>query len=146
MAMSTTVTDPLKVVLADTYTLYLKTQNFHWNVTGEQFFSLHDMFEKQYEDLANAVDEIAERLRALGEKTPASFKEFLGLSTIEEAKGAPSDRDMIKLLEADQTKILNTLKGCLDVAQREGDEVTADMLISRMTVHEKNRWMLQSSL
>lgn len=141
------VTRALKHVLADSYTLYLKTQNYHWNVTGPNFQSLHLMFEGQYTDLAAANDEIAERIRALGEVAPGSYQAFAKLASIKEADDTPpAANDMVKHLADDQTTIIGTLKTALEAAQKAGDEVTVGMMADRLTVHEKNRWMLQSSV
>lgn len=140
------VSEALKTVLADSYTLYLKTQNFHWNVTGPQFRSLHLLFEEQYTDLQGAVDEVAERIRALGDTAPGSFKNFLKLSGIKEADDVPEATAMVKTLAKDQDVILASLKKALDAAEKAGDDVTIDLMTQRMTIHEKNRWMLNSSI
>ena len=140
------VAKALKHLLADNYTLYLKTQNYHWNVTGPNFRSLHLMFEEQYTDLTAANDVLAERIRSLGEQAPGSFKAFGALSTIKESDTVPGADAMVKELAKDQDKILKTLKTALEAAQKTGDEVTVGMVTERMTIHEKNRWMLQSSL
>jgi len=139
------VTEELKKVLADSYTLYLKTQNYHWNVTGPSFRSLHLMFEEQYTDLAAAVDEVAERIRALGDKAPGSFSQYGKTTSIKEGNENAKSIDMVKELANDQEVILKTLKNALDAAQEAEDEVTADLVIGRMTTHEKNAWMLKSS-
>lgn len=140
------ISSSLKRVLADSYTLYLKTQNFHWNVTGPQFQSLHVLFMAQYTDLQAAVDVIAERIRALGEFAPGSFKDFLALTKIKEATGKALSADkMLEALISDQGVILEGLNLALKAAQKAGDEVTTSLLTDRMTIHEKNRWMLQSS-
>jgi starvation-inducible DNA-binding protein len=140
------VIDSLKIVLANSYTLYLKTQNFHWNVTGPQFRSLHLLFEEQYTDLQAAVDEIAERIRSLGGTAPGSFAHFLKLTAIKEADSVPDADAMVKALAADQDVIIASLQKTLESAQKAGDEVTVGMVTDRMTIHEKNRWMLKSSL
>lgn len=140
------VTEALKTVLADSYTLYLKTQFFHWNVTGPHFRSLHLLFEEQYTDLQTAVDDIAERIRALGEVAPGSFKAYGRLSGIPEAESAPAAAEMVKTLASDQETILGSLKKALEAAQKAGDEATVGMVTDRITLHEKNRWMLKSSL
>ncbi|MCD6034810.1 MAG: dps1 [Rickettsiales bacterium] len=144
--MSTATTDALKIVLADSYTLYLKTQNYHWNVTGPQFKTLHLLFEEQYTDLAAAVDEIAERIRALGSKAPASFKNYDNLRTLKDGNENASAPQMIQELAADQELIVTCLKTLLTTAQKAGDEATADLAIGRIALHEKNAWMLKSSL
>lgn len=140
------VSEALKTVLADSYVLYLKTQNFHWNVTGPQFRSLHLLFEEQYTDLQAAVDEIAERIRALDDTAPGSFAQFLKLSGVKEAEEVPEAAAMLKTLAKDQDTILASLDKALQAAEKAGDDVTADLVTGRKTVHEKNRWMLKSSL
>ena len=134
----------LSVLLADTYTLYLKTHNYHWNVTGPMFQTLHTLFETQYNELALAVDEIAERIRALGEFAPGSYKEYAKLTNIKEADGIPSAEDMIKDLVKGQEAIAKTARSIVPVADEASDEVTLDLLTQRMTVHEKTAWMLRS--
>ncbi|WP_445766553.1 Dps family protein [Rheinheimera sp.] len=134
----------LSVLLADTYTLYLKTHNYHWNVTGPMFQTLHTLFETQYNELALAVDEIAERIRALGEFAPGSYKEYAKLTSIKEADGIPSAEDMIKDLVKGQEAIAKTARSIVPVADHAADEVTLDLLTQRMTVHEKTAWMLRS--
>lgn len=136
----------LKQSLADTYVLYLKTQNFHWNVTGPLFPQLHSLFESQYEALAEAVDELAERIRALGLQTPASFSEYLELSTLQEAKTVPSAEAMIAELLDDNETIVRTMRDAFDALDEVGDEITMDMFIERMTYHEKTAWMLRACL
>lgn len=140
------VSEALKTVLADSYTLYLKTQFFHWNVTGPHFKSLHLLFEEQYTDLQAAVDEIAERIRALGDVAPGSYKAFAKLTGIKEADDVPEAFAMVKTLAEDCDIILGSLQKALEAAQKAGDEVTVGMVTERMTIHEKNRWMLKSSL
>ena len=130
--------------LADTYVLYLKTQNFHWNVVDPRFHSLHEMFEEQYKDLAEAVDEIAERIRILRIRTPASMKEFLEITTLQENEGPLSANDMIQQLLHDHETIANYLRPKISVIQKLGDEGSADLLIERLRVHEKTAWMLRS--
>uniref|UniRef100_UPI0040470DA5 Dps family protein n=1 Tax=Rheinheimera sp. TaxID=1869214 RepID=UPI0040470DA5 len=134
----------LSILLADTYTLYLKTHNYHWNVTGPMFQTLHTLFETQYNELALAVDEIAERIRALGEFAPGSYKEYAKLTSIKEADGIPSAEDMIKDLVKGQEAIAKTARSIVPVADHAADEVTLDLLTQRMTVHEKTAWMLRS--
>lgn len=136
----------LKKILADSYTLYLKTQNYHWNVTGHQFGSLHSMFEEQYSDLAEAVDEIAERIRALNSPAPGSFQEFSKLKSINEASSLIDSDQMVKDLSSDNKKIADFMKEVVVICQSAQDETSADMLIERIQVHEKNAWMLDSSL
>ncbi|NND72736.1 MAG: DNA starvation/stationary phase protection protein [Rhodothermales bacterium] len=132
--------------LADSYTLYLKTHNFHWNVTGPMFVTLHTMFEEQYTDLATAVDEIAERIRALGFMAPGSFKKFAELSSIEEAGEVPDANEMIRQLVVGQEAVVRTARAVLPIAGDANDEPTVDLLTQRMHVHEKNAWMLRSLL
>ncbi|MDX5407135.1 MAG: DNA starvation/stationary phase protection protein [Chromatiaceae bacterium] len=134
----------LSVLLADTYTLYLKTHNYHWNVTGPMFQTLHTLFETQYNELALAVDEIAERIRALGEFAPGSYKEYAKLTSIKEADGIPTAEEMIKDLVKGQEAIAKTARSIVPTADEASDEVTLDLLTQRMTVHEKNAWMLRS--
>ncbi len=138
------VADSLSRALADTYTLYLKTQNFHWNVTGPQFRTLHLMFEEQYTDLAEAVDEIAERIRALGAVAPGSFAQFSKLSSIQEATSVPSAQDMVRQLVSDNETTDRTLRETANVAEEVNDLVTADLVTERMAVHEKAAWMMRS--
>lgn len=133
-------------LLADTYTLYLKTHNFHWNVTGPMFNALHLMFEAQYNELALAVDLIAERIRALGFPAPGSYREFLKLSTIPEATGSPAAEEMIRQLVEGQESIVRTARSIFPIVDDAHDEPTADLLTQRMQVHEKTAWMLRSLL
>jgi starvation-inducible DNA-binding protein len=136
----------LSKLLADTYTLYLKTHNFHWNVTGPMFRTLHLMFEEQYNELALAVDLIAERIRALGFPAPGTYKEFAKLSSISEEEGVPSAEDMIRKLVEGQEAVVRTARSLFLVLERSHDEPTADLLTQRMQVHEKTAWMLRSLL
>lgn len=138
------IAEGLSVLLADTYTLYLKTHNYHWNVTGPMFQTLHTLFETQYNELALAVDDIAERIRALGEFAPGSYKEYAKLTSIKEADGIPSAEDMIKDLVKGQEAIAKTARSIVPTADEAADEVTLDLLTQRMTVHEKTAWMLRS--
>lgn len=138
------IADGLAVLLADTYTLYLKTHNYHWNVTGPMFQTLHTLFETQYNELALAVDEIAERIRALGEFAPGSYKEYAKLTSIKEADGIPTAEEMIKDLVKGQEAIAKTARSIVPVADEASDEVSLDLLTQRMTVHEKTAWMLRS--
>lgn len=138
------IADGLSVLLADSYTLYLKTHNYHWNVTGPMFQTLHTLFETQYNELALAVDEIAERIRALGEFAPGSYKEYAKLTNIKEADGIPNAEDMIKDLVKGQEAIAKTARSIVPVADDASDEVTLDLLTQRMNIHEKNAWMLRS--
>jgi len=136
----------LSRVLADTYTLYLKTHNFHWNVTGPLFNSLHLMFEEHYTELAAAVDEIAERIRALGEPAPGSYSAYARLSSVPEETGTPNATDMIRQLVADHETVARTAREVFPLAEKASDEPTADLLAQRMQVHEKTAWMLRSML
>jgi starvation-inducible DNA-binding protein len=136
----------LSRLLADTYTLYLKTHSFHWNVTGPQFQTLHLMFEQQYTELAVAVDVIAERIRALGHEAPGSYAQFLKLTSIAEETGAPPADVMLQQLVAGQEAVVRTARQLVPAAERSGDQVTLDLLTQRMQVHEKTAWMLRSLL
>ncbi|MBD2258332.1 DNA starvation/stationary phase protection protein [Pseudanabaena sp. FACHB-2040] len=136
----------LSKLLADTYTLYLKTHNFHWNVTGPMFQTLHLMFETQYNELALAVDLIAERIRALGFPAPGTYQSFASLSSIGEEEGVPSAEDMIRKLVEGQEAVVRTARSVFPVVERVSDEPTADLLTQRMQVHEKTAWMLRSLL
>ena len=136
----------LSRLLADSYTLYLKTHNYHWNVTGPQFNTLHQMFETQYTELATAVDEIAERIRALGVRAPGSYAEFIELTSIEEGDGTESAEDMIRQLAIGQEAVVRTAREAFPAADAAHDEPTADLLTQRMQIHEKNAWMLRSML
>ncbi|MGB7219873.1 MAG: Dps family protein [Vicinamibacterales bacterium] len=138
--------DGLSRLLADTYTLYLKTHNFHWNVTGPMFQTLHVMFEQQYTELALAVDLVAERIRALGHEAPGSYAQFLKLTSIPEETGVPSAEEMIQQLVAGQEAVVRTARKIFPAAERAGDQVTLDLLTQRMQVHEKTAWMLRSLL
>jgi len=136
----------MQLVLANSYGLYLKTQNYHWNVTGPQFESLHILFEKQYSDLAESVDEIAERIRALGSKAPASFSLFNELKTLADGNEDASAEEMVKGLAEDNLYMASLLKEVIVLAQQHQDEATADLCIKRIEIHEKNAWMLHSSI
>ena len=136
----------LNIVLAETYALYLKTQNCHWNVTGSNFYSLHSMFEEQYKELAEAVDEIAERIRALGEKVEASFSHFDKAKSISDAKPSNSSEPMLKDLVQSQEIIIGRLVELSNVASDQGDKASEDMAVQRLHAHEKQKWMLSSSL
>jgi starvation-inducible DNA-binding protein len=136
----------LSRLLADTYTLYLKTHNFHWNVTGPMFNTLHLMFEQQYTELALAVDLIAERIRALGFPAPGSYAAFAKLSSIPEADGVPSANEMIRQLVSGQEAVVKTARSIFPKVDDVHDEPTADLLTQRMQVHEKTAWMLRSLL
>ena len=136
----------LSRLLADTYTLYLKTHNFHWNVTGPMFNTLHLMFEEEYTELAIAVDSIAERIRTLGYPAPGSYSEYAQLSSIKETSGVPTAEEMIKLLVEGNEAVVRTARSIFPFAEKANDESTADLLTQRMSLHEKNAWMLRSLL
>jgi starvation-inducible DNA-binding protein len=141
------ITEGLSRLLADSYTLYLKTHNYHWNVTGPMFQTLHLMFEAQYTELALAVDLIAERIRALGEKAPGSYTEFARLSSIKEAESNNvSAIDMIGDLVKAQESVIRTARSIFPLADKAHDEATADLLTQRIQLHEKTAWMLRSLL
>lgn len=140
------IADGLKKLLADTYVLYLKTHNYHWNVTGPMFNTLHTMFETQYLELAEAVDEIAERIRALGVFAPGTFSEYTALSSIEETTGVPSATQMIAHLVKGQESVVKTARDIFPIVESASDEPTADLLTQRMQIHEKTAWMLRSLL
>jgi starvation-inducible DNA-binding protein len=137
------VAEGLSRVLADTYTLYLKTHNFHWNVEGPMFPVLHGMFEQQYTEPAGAVDAIAERIRALGRPAPGSYAAYAKLAAVREASGREKAKDMIRALAQDQETVARTARAALATAQVAGDEPTADLMIERLQVHEKAAWMLR---
>ena len=136
----------LSRLLADSFTLYLKTHNFHWNVKGPMFNTLHVMFMDQYTELWNALDLIAERIRALDFPAPGTYREFAKLTVIKESEGVPSATEMIKQLVAGQEAVVKTARGIFPVVDKAGDEPTADLLTQRMQIHEKNAWMLRSLL
>ena len=140
------IADGLSRLLADTYTLYLKTHNYHWNVTGPMFNTLHLMFETQYTELALAVDQIAERIRALGHPAPGSYRAFSHLSSIQEEEGVPSAEEMIRQLVIGQETVVRTAREVFPTVDRANDEPTADLLTQRLTVHEQTAWMLRSLL
>jgi starvation-inducible DNA-binding protein len=133
-------------VLADSYTLYLKTHNFHWNVTGPMFNSLHQMFEEQYTELATAVDEIAERIRALGEPAPGSYQAFRELSSIKDADDGLDAQAMLRELVSGSETVARTAREVYPTAEKAGDEPTCDLLTQRMQLHEKTAWMLRATL
>lgn len=140
------VTDALKKVLADTYTLQLMTQNYHWNVEGPRFPELHVLFEGQYNELFAAVDTIAERIRALGEKAPGSLSEFKKLSTVSDGDSSLDENAMVRDLYIANQQVVHLVKKALAVADKAGDASTVDMLTQRITVHDKASWMLKSTL
>lgn len=141
-----TIADGLSRLLADTYTLYLKTHNFHWNVEGPMFNTLHLMFEQQYNELALAVDAIAERIRALGHPAPGSYAAYSKLSSIKEETGTPRAEDMVRQLVEGQEAVARTARAVFPAAEKAGDEPTADLLTQRLQIHEKTAWMLRSLL
>lgn len=136
----------LSKLLADSYLLYLKTQNYHWNVTGKMFQPLHTLFEKQYKELAQSIDEIAERIRALGEFAPGSFSSFTKVTSIKEENGIPSAEEMIMNLVQGNEAVVTTAREIISLTDDCEDDVTADLMVERMQVHEKNAWMLRSMI
>ena len=134
----------LATVLADTYVLYLKTQGFHWNVTGPQFAGLHALFEAQYTDLRDAADDIAERIRALGAFAPGSQAQFADLTVLTEQTGVPTAEAMVVELQADHEAVSRRARAALRVAEQAGDDASADMMVGRLQVHDKAAWMLRS--
>lgn len=140
------IAEGLSRFLADSYALYLKTHNFHWNVTGPMFNTLHLMFEAQYTELATAVDLIAERIRALGFPAPGSFSTYAKLSSIKEETGVPKAKQMIKQLAEGQEAVARTARALFPLVEKASDEPTADLLTQRLQIHEKNAWMLRSLL
>jgi starvation-inducible DNA-binding protein len=140
------IVEGLSVLLADSYTLYLMTHNFHWNVTGPQFNSLHNMFMLQYTEQWNALDLIAERIRALGHPAPGTYKQFVKLASIKEVEGVPKATDMVRHLVAAQEATARTARQLFPVVDAANDQPTADLLTQRMEVHEKTAWMLRSLL
>lgn len=140
------ISEGLSRLLADTYTLYLKTHNFHWNVTGPMFQTLHLMFETQYTELALAVDLIAERIRSLGSVAPGTYSDFVRLTSISETPGVPKAEDMIRQLVQGQETVVRTARSLFPVVEQGADEATADLLTQRIQLHEKTAWMLRSLL
>lgn len=140
------IVEGLSRLLADTYTLYLKTHYFHWNVTGPLFNSLHLMFEQQYNELALAVDVIAERIRTLGYPAPGSYSEYAELTSIAETRELPKAEEMVRLLVEGNEAVVRTARSIFPVADSANDESTADLLTERMSIHEKTAWMLRSIL
>jgi starvation-inducible DNA-binding protein len=138
------IAEGLKRLLADSYTLYLQTHNFHWNVAGPQFRELHLMFEEHYTELALAVDEIAERIRTLDVAAPGTYKAFAQLSSIKEVEGVPEAKEMVRLLTQGHEQVVKTCREVLAPAQEAGDESTAALVSDRMRVHEKTAWMLRA--
>ena len=140
------VVEALKNVLADKYALYLKTQNYHWNVEGANFRGLHLLFEEQYTDLTTAIDTVAELIRGLGEKAPGTFEAYARATSIKPGSESASAEQMVAELREDQALIQKTLQAALEAAQTESDEVVAGFMIERLTVHRKAAWMLKSSI
>ena len=140
------IADRLSGLLADSYSLYLKTHNFHWNVTGPQFNTLHAMFETQYTELAIAVDDIAERIRALGVKAPGSYAEFSARTNVADASGGETAEKMVAALVEGRETVTRTARDAFPAAEAANDQPTADLLTQRMQIHEKNAWMLRSML
>lgn len=140
------VVSALEVLLANSYTLYLKSHSYHWNVTGPMFTTLHTLFETQYTELAAAVDEIAERIRALGAVAPGSFSQFAAVASVKEDTGVPRAEDMIRNLAADQVKVADSARAVIRAAEAAGDDASVDLGVRRIDVHEKTAWMLRSHL
>ena len=138
----TATIEKLSILLADTYAIYLKTQNYHWHVRGPQFKTLHELFEMHYTELANAVDELAERIRILGENAPATFKEYESLKTISDGDANATANQMVVDLYEDHKKLINDLNQAIEVAQANNDEGSIALLSERIASHEKARWML----
>ncbi|WP_293758933.1 Dps family protein [uncultured Paraglaciecola sp.] len=138
------IAEGLKCLLADSYTLYLQTHNFHWNVTGPQFRELHLMFEEHYTELAVAVDDIAERIRTLDVAAPGTYKEFAKLSSIQEVDGVPASNEMVKILLSGHETVVKTCRKVLVTAQQADDESSASLVSDRMRIHEKTTWMLRA--
>lgn len=140
------ISQTLKTVLADSYSLYLKTQCYHWNVTGQNFKSLHDLFELQYLELASAIDNIAERITTLGQRAPGSWKEYDNLTNIDTNNDKQNANEMLNDLASAYEIIIKNLNNSLNIAKKYNDEVTISILIDRILVHEKNLWMIKSSM
>jgi len=145
-AQRTRIAAGLSALLADSYTLYLMTHNFHWNVTGPMFNTLHQMFMQQYTEQWTALDQIAERIRALGHPAPGTYREFAQLASIREVEGVPPAMEMVKLLVAAQEGTARTARKLLPLVGKANDQPTADLLTQRLDVHEKTAWMLRSLL
>jgi starvation-inducible DNA-binding protein len=140
------VIEALSNLLADSYTLYLKTHNFHWNVSGPMFTTLHTLFETQYTELALAVDEIAERIRSIGAPAPGSYAQFSELTKLKEAVGVPPAIEMVEQLVHDQVLLTQAARKVVAASERAGDQASADLGVRRIQIHEKNAWMLRSHL
>ena len=140
------IVEGLSKLLADSYTLYLMTHNFHWNVTGPQFNSLHNMFMNQYTEQWNALDIIAERIRALGFPAPGTYKQFVKLTAIKEVEGVPKAQEMVSLLVNAHETVARTARAIFPIVDEVNDQPTADIITQRLEVHEKTAWMLRSLL
>lgn len=140
------IAEGLSRVLADSYMVYLKTHNYHWNVTGKLFHSLHGMFEEQYTELAEAIDKIAERIRSIGYRAPGTFREFAEITSVEEDTDQPEALEMVRRLAVDNETILRTAREVLPACEEAGDEATIDLITERLDVHSKTAWMLRSHL
>lgn len=140
------ISEGLSRLLADSYMLYLKSHNYHWNVTGTLFHPLHEMFEEQYTELAEAVDEIAERIRALGSRSPGSFREFSELTSIKEESDKPDAMEMIKRATEAHEAVIRTARAALAACEDAGDEASIDLITQRLHTHSKAAWMLRSHL
>jgi starvation-inducible DNA-binding protein len=140
------ISDSLAVLLAESYVLYVKTQNFHWNVTGPNFLTLHTLFMNQYVDLAQAIDLVAERIRALGHRAPGTLLEFTALATVKEQKSVPAAEEMLAVMHHDQETLIRTIRRLLSEAEKAKDHTTVDLLVQRLQIHEKAAWMLSSFL
>jgi starvation-inducible DNA-binding protein len=145
-AQTTETAQALSKLLADSYTVYLKTHNFHWNVRGPMFSTLHLMFETEYTELALAVDEIAERIRAIGAPAPGTYTEFAKLTSIKEPDGPCSATAMLEQLAGDQKIVADAARAVFKAAEKAGDQASADLAVRRIEIHEKNAWMLSSHL
>tara|TARA_B100000780_G_C21117893_1_gene452469 strand:+ start:1774 stop:2217 length:444 start_codon:yes stop_codon:yes gene_type:complete len=139
------VANALKAVLADTFVLYFKTHSFHWNVTGPHFKSLHELFEEQYNEIWAATDEIAERIRTLGEFAPNNYDEMAKIATLTPSGQTPDEQSMVQILAEDNRAIVKTLYNALKTAENDNDEATVDLMVERISTHEKAAWMLESS-
>lgn len=146
MADTKQVVQALERLLADSYTLYLKTHSYHWNVTGPMFTSLHTLFETQYTDLALAVDEIAERIRTLGAAAPGSYTQFMEIATVKEDRGVPKATVMIQNLVDDAARVVASAKQVIEAGTAAGDDASVDLGVRRTEIHQKNAWMLRSHL
>ena len=138
--------EALSRVLADTYVLYLKTHNYHWNVEGSMFRALHEMFEEQYRDLWNTIDEIAERIRALGHYAPGTHEKFKRFASVQDNEDVPPADDMLGELITDNETVARTIRSVISTTQAAGDEASADLMVSRLAMHEKQIWMMKSTL